>query len=478
MCPSTAAESAAPPTGDSALSPWRLGWAAVALWGSLALLWLGDVAGGAHLPWVGRALAVAAILASGSWIIVYGVEGWRAGGERRRATVSLAVLLALALAVRFTGIAHEASGHYYLDEGTYYHHATAIAAGNLLSKSFVYPHLTYYADAFALWLAGLFPGAVAGLAARLWGLTQPVDVDWVLLRSVVALLGALSVVPVFTLARRFGGLAAGTAGGLLLALSPLHNAGSHLNTCDIPAAFFAAVCIALSARLLDGESARGYLLAGAAAGFAAGAKYPAGFAALAIVAVYLSWRVARHPLVESRLAGRLGLLWAGLAALAAFLATTPSLLAFPHDALYGGKGIFFGVRQYGKGGWIGVVPGSNGRFYLDNLIDSFGLPAIVAGMIGLVLLWMSQRERRRALLWLIPFPVVFWLLITAMSMVVKRNLYPLLPVIAAYLGAGLAAWLEPGLGLLRGPDRGRSTALRAAAAVLVLACLLRRRSTR
>jgi hypothetical protein len=437
----------------------RLGWAALALWVALALLWIGEIAGGWRLAGAARVLAVAALLAAGGWLAARGIAGWAAGGERRRATVAVTLLVALALTARFTGIAHEASGHYYLDEGTYYHHATTIAAGQPLSHSFVYPHLTSYADAFALWLAGLFPGAMARLALRLWRVSDPVDVAWVLLRSVVALLGALSVVPTFALGRRLGGLAAGLAGGLLLALSPLYNAGSHLNTCDIPAAFFAAVCVALSARLLERESVPGYLAAGAAAGLAAGAKYPAGFAAVAIVAVYLAGRMRRRGAV----ADWLGIVWAGLAAVAAFLATTPSLVAFPRAALDGDKGIFFGARQYGRHGWIGVVPGSNARFYWDNLVASFGLPALVAGGLGLVLLFAARRERRRALLALAPFPLVFWLLITAMSMVVKRNLYPALPVLAAYLGAGLAAWLELA--------RRRSPALLAASAVLLLACL-------
>jgi len=113
------------------------------------------------------------------------------------------------------------------------------------------------------------------------------------------------------------------------------------------------------------------------------------------------------------------------------------------------------------------VPGSNARFYWDNLVESFGLPALAAGALGLALLFAARRERRLPLLALASFPLVFWLLITDMSMVVKRNLYPVLPVLAAYLGAGLAAWLAVPLPRAR----RRSPALAAAAVVLLLACL-------
>ena len=55
---------------------------------------------------------------------------------------------------------------------------------------------------------------------------------------------------------------AGAMAALLLIFSPLYNAGSHLNTCDVPSAFFAALCLLFVARLIDEERTRDYLLAG------------------------------------------------------------------------------------------------------------------------------------------------------------------------------------------------------------------------
>src|SRR6185295_10886475 len=104
----------------------------------------------------------------------------------------LVALLVLALAVRLVGLGHEVEGRYYLDEGTYYHHATTILEGELFSPTFVYPHLLYYLDALALWLASLFPRARATLAAGLFGVEEPLAVSWLLLRGVVAVLSALT----------------------------------------------------------------------------------------------------------------------------------------------------------------------------------------------------------------------------------------------------------------------------------------------
>lgn len=429
-----------------------LGWCSLSLWGALLLLWLLDALGHGLPAALDRAVAVAATAAGAGWIGV---------SLARRQSWTLAALLALSLAVRLIGIDHEVDGRYYDDEGTYYHHATKINGGEVLRFSFVYPHLMYYADAFALWLASLFPGATARLAAGVFGVEEPLAVSWLLLRGVVALLSALTVVPVFRLGERFGGRRgrpAGIMASLLLIFSPLYNDGSHLNICDVPSAFFATLCLLFVGRLVDGESTRDYLLAGLAAGLAAGSKYPAGVVALAIVGVWLFWRIARRDF-------RWGLLWAGLAALAAFVTVMPSLLFFPGQALWGGRGIFFGARQYSQGGWLGVMPGSNTLFYAENLAWSFGLPALIAGFAGLAGLFVLDRERLRRLLWMLPFPAVFLWLIFSMNMVVRRNLYPAVPILAVFLGVGIAVWIER----LTRPESARWR--QAAAALLVALCL-------
>jgi hypothetical protein len=482
----------------------RCGWAAVALAAAVAGLWLLDVvrqmeAGHAVPEALSRAVVVAALAAGAAWLAaalaarLAGRRGWALG-----AALVLPALMALSLAVRFAGIDSEVSGRYYLDEGTYYHHATMIDRGEVLRLSFVYPHFTYYADALTLWAAARFPAAVAAAARRLYGLDDPTAVAWLLLRGVVALLSALTVVPVYLLARRligggpesgapWVGRAAGALAAALLICSDLFNEGSHLNTCDVPSALFATLCLLLVARLADRESARGYVMAGVAAGLAGASKYPAGLVAVGIAAVWLGWRVRRRDWNG-------GLAWAALAAAGTFVAAMPSLVAYPGMAFAGQRGIFFGARQYGRGGWLGVMPESNAGFYAGKLWGSFGWPAAAAGLSGLALLairargrgdgrwtqWPRWQPRPARLLWLAPYPVAFLALVSAMNMAVKRNLYPVLPILAVYLGVGMAAWLElaaerageraaTAAGL---PRRFRSRAAwRWAAALLALACL-------
>jgi 4-amino-4-deoxy-L-arabinose transferase-like glycosyltransferase len=450
----------------------RCGVAALILAAVVVGLWLLDITGpvdeGRHrVPAALARVAIAAALGAGGAWLAAGMAARLAGrrhqmaadltegrpqlaagliGRHRNNAAALVLpgLIALSFAVRFAGLDSEVSGRYYLDEGTYYHHATAINGGEVLRRTFVYPHLTYYADALILWMAERFPQLVAALARRLYGLEEPLAVSWLLLRGFVALLSALTVVPVYRLGRWLAGPAApsGRAAGLLAAglliLSDLFNEGSHLNTCDVPSAFFATLCLLLVARLVDGESRRGYVLAGVAAGLAAASKYPAGLVALAIAVVWAGWRVRRRD-------WNAGLLWAALAAAAAVVAVMPSLLAYPDMAFTGPRGIFFGAHQYGQKGWLGVMPDSNAAFYGDKLLATFGWPATAAGLAGLALIALRRESRARQhwrLLWLAPYPLAYLGLVTAMNMVVKRNLYPVLPAAAAFLGAGLAAWLD------------------------------------
>ena len=265
-------------TGRSQRWPQLVAWSAVTLWSCLICWWL-LTAGRVGVPEGLSRLAALAAIATTATALVVGC--WRAVARDRWALVPLG-LVALALAVRFVGIDHEVAERYYLDEGTYARHAADINRGELLVSTFVYPHLLYYLDAFVIWTASLFGGAVVRGSNALFGIADWAVVCRLLMRSVSALLGALTVLPVAAIARLAwtgrpadaGARTAALFAGLLAVFSPLYNDGAHLAICDVPAAFFATVSLAFCARLVGGETRRDYLLAGAAAGLAAAAKYP------------------------------------------------------------------------------------------------------------------------------------------------------------------------------------------------------------
>ena len=365
-------------------------------------------------------------------------RAWRAPDLERRRTVRwLTALVVLALLVRFVGLSHEALGRYYLDEGTYYHHAAKINSGEPFRPSFVYPHFLYYSGALVLWAVDLVPGWPA-LARAILGSADPLGAAWLALRAINAVLGALVVVPVFLLGRRLGGgHGAGALAAAFVIASPLVNEFSHLIISDLPGAVFAAGAAALAAAALDRERTSLYVGAGLAAGLAAVSKYPAGVVAVAILAVWLAarWRARRW---------NWGLLVAGASALAAFLLFLPSLFVFPAIAFTGERGIFFGARQYSQGGWIGVQPGSNGGFYLAEIAGDLGGVAVILGLAGLSLALILPRlagARPRLILFAV-FPLAYFALIGSMNMVVRRNALPLVPLAAVLAAVGVARLAE------------------------------------
>lgn len=437
-----------------------------------------------HPPprWASRLLLLGAGLCTAALCLAFARRLWTGAGHLTKLEGRvLLLLLGLAFATSFVGLDHEIGGLYFADEGIFLAQAQRINRGQLLKGWFVYPHLLFYLDAFALWAASLVAPAVKVLARLLYGIEGDLYVASLVTLGVTATLGALTVVPTFALARRLAGLPAAALAGTLIALSPIYLEVSHLNLADVPGAFFATVALAVVAALVERESLAGYLGAGVAAGLAAGGKYPAGTVALAIAAVWLCWRLRGWRLRgwrprQGRQAGAtaeapalqpLGLAWAALAALTAFVATTPSLLAYPRAAAGGGADVLFGVRLYAQHGWPGVVHASNLGFYGRELAASFGLVALGLGLSGL---FLASRESRRRLAWMLPFPLAYLALLLAMKIAVRRNLMPVLPILCALLAVGIAAWAER-LARLRalsawGPGRRLATA---AVALLALA---------
>lgn len=389
------------------------------------VLWLLDALGRGAPPLMSRLVVVAALVGLAALTARAAVSLWRQGAAGR----ALLLILAVSLGLSFVGLDHEVTGRDFADEGTYRAQAERInSQGQVFRPWFVYPHLLFYLDALALWAAGLLEPLTSSLARLLYGVEGGLPLAVLVTRTVTAVLGGLIPFPVFVTARRVAGDMAGIFAAGLAALSPLVVAMSHQNLSDVAAALFAALAVMEVSALLGEERMRHYLLAGVWAGLAAGSKYPAGVVAVAVVALWLRWRLRkRRP--------GWGLLWAGLASLAAFLITTPSLLVFPSAAFGGETGVLFGARLYANHGWAGVVQSSNTLYYASRILDNYGLPVVVLGLAGLAVL--GRRELAR-LAWLLPFPAVHLTLLATLEMALERNLLPILPVCAAILGCGLA----------------------------------------
>ncbi len=352
------------------------------------------------------------------------------------------------------------------------------ASGDLRPSHYLYPTFWLYCLALALRLAaGLGPPT-----ADLGPLESPTYV-YGTIRAVTAVVGALSVIPLFLVARRiltvFGSpqahLCALVAAGFL-ALSPLHVQQSHVASPDVPTTAFLILALYFALRIVDDGRTRWYLLAGLATGLASGAKYPSATFALAIVAAHLartspSIRLAdsdprsgipqrgtlgetggRQPvqLVSSALVDRR--LWlAGLATIASFLATSPFIVLdwprFRADfASQASRVLSRGpVGDLGSSGPLAPI------LYVPDVLGwGLDLPVAVLAALGLGwvawtvtrLAWVHRPEARpaRYAAVLLVYPLVTYVFSWSWQDRFARYVVPLVPFACILAGLGLA-WL-------------------------------------
>jgi 4-amino-4-deoxy-L-arabinose transferase-like glycosyltransferase len=151
------------------------------------------------------------------------------------------------------------------------------------------------------------------------GLFTPTPSLFVANRLVTALLGALTVPLLYLLGRVAYGRRAGLLAALALSVAYFHLEHSAYITTDVPSAVGVVLALLGACMLVRGDGRWAYLLCGAGAGLAAGTKYNAGVAVLALLLAHLlrpqaserSWR---------------GLALGFVAAGVAFLFTTPYAL--------------------------------------------------------------------------------------------------------------------------------------------------------
>jgi len=232
-------------------------------------------------------------------------------------------------------------------------------------------------------------------------------------RVLSAALGAATIFPVYGLGRAFRDEAAGLCAAAALAVNFLAVRDGHFAVTDAALCLLVALCL--------WACARGRLIAaGAFAGAAFGVKY----AALALVipcaiggaaALRRNERVLRAVLLPT------------LAALVAFVAVSPAVLRDP--------GAFFsGVHSHEA-----RFGGNSLRFYAAIVLPiAFGWAGLLLGAIGLL---------RRSALFAAAFAALVFVLLAPLQVPYARYASPLVPALAAGIGAALAAVLERNRGL-------------------------------
>ena len=342
-------------------------------------------------------------------------------------------ILVVALCLRVWSLRHGLPFVYNVDEEQHFvSKAARFFGGGDLDPGYFEnpPGLTYL-----LWVA--FAVRYAGEDVRSLFHNDPGGV-YLTGRLVVAVLGTGVVAATYALGSRLGrDRTAGLVAAGLMAVGFLPVWYSKLALNDTPAVLPATVAVVFALRHLDEGRRRDLLLAGLAAGLAAGTKYTAGAAFLAVI-------VAGAPRLRS-------LALAALAALAGAVLLNPWLVLDPVR-------IIDAMQSQGERSSVAKVGGDEMAapiFYLDSFTWGLGLPAALLAVAGLVL--AARAGPRRLATAAVP-AVVLLVVISLFDRAFARWALPAYPLVASLAGLAVAR----GAARLRWP-----AALAAVAGVLV-----------
>jgi 4-amino-4-deoxy-L-arabinose transferase-like glycosyltransferase len=369
--------------------------------------------------------------------------------------LGLAAIVGLAALLRFWSIGFGLPLITHPDEPLIYDAADRMVSSRTLNPGwFRYP--AFIIDIEAGILTGVYT------LDRATGLSD--ETTWTLAygggRAVMAAFGVLSVLLVGLLGRRVTRHAlaalddaalerAASVGGLvaagLLALSFIHIKDSHFLKPDVPAAFFATLTLwlALDAwERRDPTRWRPWLLAGAAVGLAAAAKYTGAVVAVVpATALLLVWLPARRSGAVSlaRVAAVASAM--ALVSVAVFLLFNPYVALAPHEFLSPVDGIRAEMDHY-RSGHDGAEGTDTWLWYLAEVWrNGFGpmlTPLVFLGLAAA--LWHVVRRRRGAgaLVLVLVFIPVYYATIAPYPVRFDRQLMPILPYLAILGGFGVA----------------------------------------
>jgi hypothetical protein len=261
-------------------------------------------------------------------------------------------------------------------------------------------------------------------------------------RAVVASAGTLTIIVLFSMARRMGGTAIGLLAALFLAVSVLHVRDSHFAMTDVLMTLLSTASLALLLRALDADTSgrirpsMWFAISGFVGGLATSTKYSAAALVAAVAAAQICWlvRFRSSPWRPQTWIPAIAFLTAFLGG---FVAGTPYAVfdyrTFTTDVVFdlthlsGGHGVDLGR------GWV---------YHLTTSLPyGIGIPVYLAAIAGIIP--MARYYPQHAFVGG-AFAAAFYGSIGSGQTVFFRYVLPLIPVLclpAAVATTRAAAWL-------------------------------------
>jgi hypothetical protein len=346
----------------------------------------------------------------------------------RLAWGGLPVVLAVALGLRLWGIRQGLPYAYNADEDAHFV-PRAIGMLTLGWNPHYFANPPAYTDLLRLLFAAWYGGRAG--ASHTFA-TDPTAV-FTLARVCAALLGTLAVWLLYLAGARLFDRGVALLAAALEAVAFLPVFYAHVALNDVPTLAPLTLALVGTAGVLRRGRRRDYLLAGVGLGLGCATKYTAGIALAPLLAA------AAAQYLDSPRTGRrvvVGLLLAGIVALAAFLIADPYAILDLHAFE---QGIAHQSSLSGEAqGKLGA-PREGGLFYyLWSLTWGLGWVPALAALAGAILVWRHER----GLGWvLVPAPVLYLIFMGSEGRYFGRWLLPIFPILcllAAFAALALA----------------------------------------
>lgn len=363
----------------------------------------------------------------------------------KRLNSSLLFIAFIALVLRVVGITYGFPFIFHPDEPSVIR--TALGLRFFPNPDhFDWPHLYFYVNYFLYMIFAkvrVFITPLKDLFPLVW---NDELIFYLLTRVLSALLGALTIIPVYFIGRNLFNRRIGLLSALIFALLPFHIKHSHYALIDVPMVFLLTWALFFASQVyLWGEN-KYYLLFGLFAGLAASTKYNGALIILSLLLAHV-FRVveARESLFSIKAIK--GLFIAAVASVLGFLVGTPfALLDYSTFLITDGpKGALWQFANVGKVPFIEQI-----KQFIDALLfkisDDTGYTFMsLFAMSILLLIFKSQRRHLSRLLFLVIPAIVYLFYISGFEKNRSHYYlisYPFIAILAAFAFSEIADFFK------------------------------------